>query len=93
MVYRDERIVRKLTRAFGKEIWTHTVLVLTFGDVVLKQDEEDSDLLKEFAKDFEEALKKAGVCDITVKCILSTQNIDLELESACSNKCPVARNY
>ena len=69
------------------------VLVLTFGDVVLIKDEGDRDLLKEFAEDFEEALKKAGTCDITVKCILSTQNIDPELESACSNKCPAARNY
>ena len=78
--YRDERIVMKLTKTFGKEIWKHTILVFTFGDVVLKQDEEDRDLLEEFTEDFEQALKKAGVSDIPVKSILSTK--DNEVESA-----------
>ena len=76
---RDERIVMKLTKAFGKEMWRHTVLVLTFGDVALNKD-GDRDLLEEFTEDFEEALKKAGVFDITVKSILSSQNIESDHE-------------
>ena len=78
--YRVDRIVKTLTKTFGKEIWRHTILVLTFGDVVLNQDEEDRDLLEEFTKDFEQALKKAGVSDIPVKSILSTQNIESDHE-------------
>ena len=74
---RDERIVRKLTKTFGKEIWKHTILVLTFGDVVLKQDEEDRDLLEEFTEDFEQVLKKTGVSDIPVS-ILSAQDNEVE---------------
>ena len=78
----DERIVKKLTEAFGKKIWRHAILVLTFGDVVLKQDEGDRDLLEGFTSKFEEVLKKAGVDDVPVKSILSTQNADSEFESA-----------
>ena len=76
--YRDERIVMKLTKAFGKEIWKHTVLVLTFGDVVL--DEKDRALLEEFTEDFEEALKKAGISDVPVKSTSSTQDTNSDLE-------------
>ena len=76
--YRDELIVMKLTKTFGKEIWRHTILVLTFGDVALKQDEKDKELLEEFTKDFEQALKKAGVCDVPVKPILSTKDNEVE---------------
>ena len=78
----DERIVNKLTEAFGKKIWRHAILVLTFGDVVLKQDEGDRDLLEGFTSKFEEVLKKAGVDDVPVKSILSTQDADSEFESA-----------
>ena len=77
---RDERIVMKLTKTFGKEIWKHTILVLTFGDAVLNQDEEDKDLLEEFTEDFEKTLKKAGVNDVPVKSILSAQD-SAEFES------------
>ena len=78
----DERIVKKLTEAFGTKIWRHAILVLTFGDVVLKQDEGDRDLLEGFTSKFEEVLKKAGVDDVPVKSILSTQDANSEFESA-----------
>ena len=78
----DERIVKKLTTAFGNEIWRHAILVLTFGDVVLNQDEGDRDLLEGFTNEFEQVLKKAGVSDVPVKSILSVQDVDSEFESA-----------
>ena len=77
----DERIVKKLTKAFGTEIWSHTVLVLTFGDAILNEDEGDRDILEEFTKDFEEVLKKAGVDNVPVKSILSAQDTSSESES------------
>ena len=71
----DERIVQKLTRAFGEKIWRHTVLVLTFGDAVLDQNEEcNKSTLEKFTSKFEEILKKAGINDIPVKSILSTKD-------------------
>lgn len=78
---KDECIVKKLTKAFGKEMWRHTVLVLTFGDAVLNQDEGDRDTLESFTNEFEEVLKKAGVDDVPVKSILSAQDTGSELES------------
>ena len=78
---KDECIVKKLTRAFGEEMWRHTVLVLTFGDAVLNQDEGDRDTLESFTNEFEEILKKAGVDDVPVKSILSAQDTCSELES------------
>ena len=70
---KDERIVKKLTRAFGKEIWRHTILVLTFGDAVLNHNDGDRDLLEGFTKEFERFLKKAGVSDVSVKSVVSTE--------------------
>ena len=75
---KDERIMKKLTKAFGEEIWRHTVLVLTYGDAVLNQDEGDRETLEEFTNEFEKLLKKAGVNDVPVKSILSAGS---ELES------------
>ena len=92
----DERIVEKLTNIFGREIWGHTILVLTYGDVVLanyeQEDREHGDvkgkdqkyreLLVDFTTEFEEILKKAGVGDVAVRSILSTQHDGPGLESA-----------
>lgn len=77
---KDDHIVEKLTKAFGSEIWDHAVLVLTYGDE-LKGDKESRKLLKEFAEEFEESLKKAGVSGVPV---IFTQDIGLpdQLEAA-----------
>ena len=77
---KDERIVQKLTKAFGKEIWRHTVLVLTYADAVLNQNEGDRETLERFTSMFEEVLKKAGVNDVPVKSILA-QDAGSESES------------
>ena len=81
---KDDRIVVKLTKVFGCEIWRHTVLVLTYGDE-LTDDEEKEELLEEFTEEFEEALKKAGVSDVPVKSILSTQADGPNLKSKLEN--------
>ena len=78
---KDECIVQKLTKVFGKEIWRHTVLVLTYGDAVLNQDEGDRDILEKFTNKFEEFLKKNHVRDVPVKSVLSAQDAGSELES------------
>ena len=81
----DDRIVEKLTKAFGSEIWSRTVLVLTFGDVKLEGSEEDKrEVLENNTEEFEKALKNAGVSDVSVKYMLSTQDINIQpdLESA-----------
>ena len=73
---KDDRIVEKLTRAFGREVWSHAVLVLTFGDTELKGNEEESrKVLQEFTEEFQESLKKAGVSDMPVTFTLLTQSI------------------
>ena len=77
---KDERIVQKLTKAFGKEIWRHTVLVLTYADAILNQNEGDREILERFTSMFEEVLKKAGVNDVPVKSILA-QDAGSESES------------
>ena len=75
-------IVNKLTKAFTKKIWRHTILVLTRGDSELTDDEEDDrQLLEGFTTKFEETLKNAGVSDVPVKSILSTQDVDQDLQS------------
>ena len=69
----DQRIVDKLTKAFGSEIWRHTILVFTRGDTELTDDEEENrELLEEFTEEFEKALKNVGVKDVPVRSSLST---------------------
>ena len=74
----DLHIVQKLTKTFGSEIWSHAILVLTYGDTALKDhgdEKKNGELLEGFTEEFEKALKKAGVSDVPVKHILSTQGI------------------
>ena len=95
----DQRIVEKLTNIFGAEIWGHTILVLTYGDVVmanLEQEDQEGvthgdvksidqkyrELLVDFTTEFEKILKEAGVRDVAVRSILSSQSDDPDLESA-----------
>ena len=78
----DQRIVYKLTKAFGSEIWRHTILVFTRGDTELTDDEEENrELLKEFTEEFEKALKKSGVRDVPVRSSLSTRDVSAGSES------------
>ena len=86
----DDRIVETLTKTFGTEedrgkIWRRAILVLTYGDVKLEGDEKEKrKLLQEYTEDFEKALRKAKVSDVSVKYMLSTKDINIEqdLESA-----------
>ena len=78
----NQRIVYKLTKAFGSEIWSHTVLVFTRGDTELTDDDkENRELLEEFTEEFEKALKNAGVRDVPVRSSLSTRDVSADLES------------
>ena len=78
----DQRIVDKLTKAFGGEIWRHTILVFTRGDTELTDDEEENrELLEEFTEEFEKALKNVGVKDVPVRSSLSTRDVSADLES------------
>ena len=80
----DDRIVETLTETFGTEedrgeIWRRAILVLTFGDVVLQGDEKEKrELLQIYTDNFERALKKAKVSDVSVKYMLSTKDINIE---------------
>ena len=72
---KDDHIVARLTDAFGGEIWRHAILVLTHGDELEDDEEENRELLNKFTEEFEKSLEKAGVNDVPVKFILSTQDI------------------
>ena len=71
----DQRIVEKLTNTFGAEIWKHTILVLTHGDVVLQSTGPTTDeyrkTLNSFTEKFGVLLKNTGVHDVPVKSILN----------------------
>ena len=94
----DQCIVEKLTNIFGAEIWGHTILVLTYGDVVmanLEQEDKEGvthgdvkskhqkyrELLVDFTTEFEKILMEAGVRDVAVRSILSSQSDGSDLES------------
>ena len=69
---RDERIIRTLKTAFGKEIWERAILVLTFGDFAFKKVEDKYKLLKGYTDCFQEMLAKAQI-KIPVSPILPSQ--------------------
>ena len=60
----DRRIVNTLTQAFGKQIWTRTVLVLTFANEASQMQNSSisyGKLLKNYAANFEKCLKQCSV--------------------------------
>ena len=79
----DKYVVQKATKAFGKEIWRHTILVLTFGDELRQEGGRDllEEITEQYTKEFERVLKKAGVDDVPVKSILSAQDTNTGSES------------
>ena len=64
----DKEVIRKLTLVFGKEVWRHAVLVLTFTNAVkaLYPEQSIKDIVEEYAQKFQSALHFAFKSDISV---------------------------
>ena len=56
----DEKLMKKLTRIFGEEMWKHTILVLTFTNVVkaLYPDQNIEVLVDEYAQKFQSVIRR-----------------------------------
>ena len=57
----DEKIIKMLKLAFGPDIWSHAILVLTFANHVILDLEEGttlSSLVNDYATTFQSKLKK-----------------------------------
>ena len=76
----DIDIIRAITSAFGPEIWRHTILALTFAgqpntsEISSSEYQSSSEFQSRvcnYASAFQEALRKAKVCKISVKSALS----------------------
>ena len=69
----DQRVVEKLTQTLGREIWRHTILVLTHGDTELSggSTSEYKEAVESFTEVFGELLNNAGIGDVPVKSILN----------------------
>ena len=67
----DVTIIKALTGAFGKGIWKHTILLLTFANTRNVSEDDYVNLVENYAKQFENALRHAYVFDIKVRSIFS----------------------
>ena len=68
----DIKMIRALSSGFGNQIWKRVVFVITFANAMATQYSGDKMKLyiSEYVKEFNEALKKAGIKDITAKSIM-----------------------
>jgi GTP-binding protein EngB required for normal cell division len=68
----DVSIIKALTKAFGKGIWKHTLLLLTFANTRDQvSDDEHKLLVEDYAKRFQEILNRAYVFDTPVESMFS----------------------
>ena len=69
----DVTIIKILTAAFGKDIWRHTILLLTFANTCNDSEDKYASLVKNYAVQFQRALSHADIFDISVRSIFSKE--------------------
>lgn len=67
----DVSIIKALTAAFGKGIWKHTLLLLTFANTRKVSNDDYKLLVEDYAERFQEILNRAYIFDTPVKSIFS----------------------
>ena len=75
----DANIIKVLTKAYGPEIWSRTILVLTFANERSKVTETWNldayrRLIEGYARNFQEALRAENVFGIQVRSVISEEN-------------------
>ena len=69
----DVTIIEILTAAFGKDIWRHTILLLTFANIRNDSEEKYKSLVENYAAQFQRALNHANIFDISVRSIFAKE--------------------
>ena len=72
----DVSIIKALTVAFGKGIWKHTLLLLTFANTRNVSNDDYKLLVEDYAERFQEILNHAYIFDTPVKSIFSEPRSD-----------------
>ena len=68
----DVEIIKLFTSAYGPEIWSHAILVLTYANErTARNDAKYRELIAGYARNFQQALRTAKVFGIQVRSILS----------------------
>ena len=72
----DAEIISTLTKAYGPEIWSRTILALTFANERSKLTEEAyKRLIEGYARNFQSALHTANIFDVQVQSILAGEEV------------------
>ena len=72
----DAEIISTLTKTYGPEIWSRTILALTFANERSKLTEEAyKRLIEGYAKNFQSALRTANIFDVQVQSILAGEEV------------------
>jgi GTPase Era involved in 16S rRNA processing len=72
----DAEIINTLTKAYGPEIWSRTILALTFANEWSKLTEEAyKRLIEGYARNFQSALRTANIFGIQVQSILTGEEV------------------
>lgn len=70
----DVKIVKRLTSAFGTNIWRHTILCLTFANNCgPENDEVYKSRIESYAQQFQKVLRQANVFDVQVQSVFSSR--------------------
>ena len=72
----DVEIISTLTKAYGPEIWSRTILALTFANERSRLTEEAyKRLIEGYARNFQSALRQANIFDVQVRSILAGEEV------------------
>ena len=70
----DVKIIKRITSAFGIELWSHTILCLTFANTCKPEnDEVYKSRVESYAQQFQKALRQANVFNVQVQSVFSTR--------------------
>lgn len=72
----DADIINMLTKAYGSEIWSRTILALTFANERSKLTQDAyKRLIEGYARNFQIALRTANIFDVHVRSILAGEDV------------------
>ena len=72
----DVEIISTLTKAYGPEIWSRTILALTFANERSRLTKEAyKRLIEGYARNFQSALRQANIFDVQVQSILAVEKV------------------
>ena len=71
----DVKVIKRITSAFGTDLWSHTILCLTFANTCkIESDEVYKSRVESYAQQFQKALRRTNIFNVQVQSVFSTRS-------------------